>query len=81
MIALIDSAPAFVVLDIMLPDGDGIQILQAIRDRKIPVRVAVVTGLGDPARLAAIAALNPDALLRKPIDISELIGKLGLGAM
>ncbi len=78
--ALQHAQPDCIVLDIMLPDGDGAAILHMIRERKLPIRVAVVTGLHDPDRLAGINALQPEALLRKPIDISELVRKLGLGS-
>jgi DNA-binding response OmpR family regulator len=65
-----------VILDLELPDGSGEAILRRIRGEQLPVRVAVTTGEADPARLRKLAALEPDLLLTKPIDLGTLIGWL-----
>ncbi len=70
----LDPAPDWVVLDLMLPDGDGETVLKKIRNDHLPSRVAVCTGAGDPARLAGVVALGPDLILSKPIDIFALLG-------
>lgn len=68
----------FVILDLMLPDGDGLTVLQALRERVQAPRVVVTSGTGDGERLARARALAPDALLRKPVDLSQLYKVLGL---
>jgi CheY-like chemotaxis protein len=65
-----------VILDLELPDGSGEAILRRIRGEQLAVRVAVTTGEADPARLRKLAALEPDLLLTKPIDLPALIGWL-----
>jgi DNA-binding response OmpR family regulator len=65
-----------VILDLELPDGSGEAILRRIRGEQLPVRVAVTTGEADPRRLRKLAALEPDLLLTKPIDLAALIGWL-----
>jgi CheY-like chemotaxis protein len=67
-----------VILDLQLPDGPGEAILRRIRGERLPVRVAVTTGEADPGRLRKLAALEPDLLLRKPIDVAALIHWLEL---
>jgi DNA-binding response OmpR family regulator len=62
-----------VILDLQLPDGSGEAILRRIRSERLPVRVAVTTAESDPARLRKLAELEPDLLLRKPIDLPALI--------
>lgn len=62
-----------VILDLMLPDGDGIDVLAAIRAANPSTRVVVTTGMSDPDRLAAVAALQPDLVLLKPIQINHLL--------
>ncbi len=67
-LAGLDDEPDCIVLDLMLPDGDGERVLEEARRRGLPCRVAVATGVSDSARLAALAAWKPEAVLRKPID-------------
>jgi DNA-binding response OmpR family regulator len=62
-----------VILDLQLPDGCGEAILRRIRYEGLPVRVAVTTAVADPGRLRKLAELEPDLLLKKPIDLDELI--------
>jgi CheY-like chemotaxis protein len=67
---------ASIVLDLMLPDGPGLvglDVLVAVRSRRLPTRVAVTTGIGDPDDLRRVQAAGPDLLLRKPIDLEYLI--------
>src|SRR5439155_23701340 len=66
------------ILDLRLPDGDGAAILWRIRSQRLAVRVAVTTAEGDPERLRAVAALEPDLLLKKPIELRVLLDWLGL---
>lgn len=72
--------PDWLVLDLMLPDGDGVSLLRKIRADGLTVRVAVTTGSADRSRLDAVAALRPDLFLSKPIDLGELLGAMAGGA-
>ncbi len=76
---LLLAKPTAIVVDLMLPDGDGIEILTRVREANLPIRVVVTTAVGDPARLRAVHRLNPDYVLRKPIDLAELRSALGVG--
>ena len=68
----LDPAPDFVILDLMLPDQGGEVLLRKIREDGLPTRVAVCTGTHDKDRLELVANLGPDALLIKPIAMSDL---------
>lgn len=65
-------SPNCIVLDLMLPDGNGVELLRRIREQGFPVHVAVTTGMSEPDILAQVRALNPDALMNKPIKLAEL---------
>jgi DNA-binding response OmpR family regulator len=71
--AMLAREPAYVVLDLMLPDGDGISLLQHVREQHLPVRVLVTTAVSDPGRLAAVRGLAPDVVMQKPIDLHDLL--------
>ena len=60
------------LLDLNLPDGLVTVILRKIRAEGRPIRVAVITASEDPAPLAEVARLRPDALFRKPLDVGQM---------
>ncbi len=63
----------WVLVDLMLPDGDGEVLVQRIRDEHKSVRVAVLTGVIDPDRLAHVRDLGPDLVMSKPFDPDALL--------
>lgn len=65
--------PSAVILDLMLPDGEGSAVLERVRAANMDVRVTVTTASADPDRLKRVRALGPDSLLRKPLDLAELL--------
>ncbi|MDR3639106.1 MAG: response regulator [Isosphaeraceae bacterium] len=74
---LLGRKPDVVVLDRILPDGDGIGVLKKVRGENHPVRVAVTTGTVDMERYQAVRDLGPDLFLTKPINLQALLECLG----
>ncbi|MDB5171910.1 MAG: two component transcriptional regulator, winged helix family [Phycisphaerales bacterium] len=58
------------ILDMMLPDGSGMDVLARIRREKRPMRVAMLTALSDVDRVAL--AGGADAFFVKPIFSERL---------
>jgi CheY-like chemotaxis protein len=77
-LALLELRPDAVILDLMLPDGDGVAVLRKLRADQPGAKVAVTTGVEDFARLEEIRGLRPDALLRKPLELGDLLHVLGI---
>ena len=75
-IAKLDAEPNCIVLDLMLPDGNGIELLRRVREAGMPVRVAIATGAGDTDLMSDAILLKPDAFFTKPIDATELVSWL-----
>jgi len=73
---LLEAKPQVVVLDLMLPDGDGAAILSHIRAMSMSIRVVVTTGLSDSDRLEMLSKLKPDAVLYKPVLLPRLLAEL-----
>ena len=69
---LLGWRPDTIVLDLMLPDGNGVEVLRRVRNAGMPAQVAVVTATSDDRLLDEVQALKPDALFRKPLDWNEL---------
>jgi DNA-binding response OmpR family regulator len=65
--------PDAVILDLMLPDGEGGDVLAEIRQRKLHSKVIVTTGSSDETRLDWIRSLRPDGFMKKPVDALKLI--------
>lgn len=65
--------PCCLVLDLMLPDGSGTEVLRRVRDSRLPVRVAVVTGAADPVLIDDARRLRPEAMFIKPVDMEQLL--------
>ena len=70
--AKLDSPPHCILLDLMLPDGPGEEVLRKVREAKLPSKVAVCTGTNDPVRLALVKGMDPTALFQKPIDFDQV---------
>lgn len=72
--AALRSVPDGIILDLVLPDGEGEAVLRKVREGRLGVRfVAVVTGMVDAVRLQEVVRLRPDLLLIKPIDPEVLL--------
>ena len=67
--ALDRQQPSTILLDLMLPDGSGAEVLRRVRERSLPVRVAVTTGTSEEHLLREVGHLRPDAVYRKPINL------------
>ena len=71
----IDQLPGqdYAILDLSLPDGVGISVMEQIREHAWPIRVAVATGSSDDALIEHAESLEPELFLRKPIDVLSLL--------
>jgi CheY-like chemotaxis protein len=68
-----DPPPDWMILDLRLPDDDGEFVLRKVRSTRLPVRVALCAGADDPRRDTAVASLQPDLVVRNPIDPGALL--------
>src|SRR3954469_19581172 len=73
-LALLDAEPepCCLILDLMLPDGDGTAVLERVRAKGLKTWVAVGTGTVDLALLRTVALLRPDTMLPKPIRLPDV---------
>lgn len=64
--------PAYAVLDMRLEDGNGLTIVEAIRERRQDARIVMLTGYG--AIATAVAAVKAGAVdyLQKPADADDV---------
>jgi CheY-like chemotaxis protein len=63
--------PSLILLDMGLPDGDGTEVLRAVRERRLPARVYLMTGRHEQ-ELESARALAPDGVFLKPVDFRRM---------
>jgi two-component system, OmpR family, response regulator RegX3 len=64
-----------VLLDLRLPDGDGLDVCRALRDRS-DVPIIIVTARGEEADRVVGLELGADDYLVKPFGLRELIARI-----
>lgn len=72
------SLPQLVLLDIMLPDTDGMEILKMLRSEASTEKIPVIMLTAKSDRLDKIKGLDSgaDDYITKPFDILELISRI-----
>ena len=66
------SPPAFAVIDLRLGDGNGLAVIEAIRDKRPDAKVIVLTGYGNIATAVTAVKLGAVDYLAKPADADEV---------
>ncbi|OLU17322.1 DNA-binding response regulator [Pseudomonas sp. PA1(2017)] len=74
--ALMQSAPDAVVLDVMLPDGSGLELLKQLRGEHPDLPVLMLSARGEPLDRILGLELGADDYLAKPCDPRELTARL-----
>jgi CheY-like chemotaxis protein len=69
---LVGTLPDTLILDLMLSEGSGVEVLRFVRKHELPVKVAVVTAANDPTLLRDVKTLRPDLMMLKPVDMTQL---------
>ena len=64
--------PDLVILDIKLPDMNGLEILRASKESMPQTKVIVMTGYVDQNLIDEAERLGRDAFLPKPFDLAHL---------
>ncbi|HQL48408.1 MAG TPA: response regulator transcription factor, partial [Holophaga sp.] len=65
-----------IVLDLMLPQMDGFQVLQELRNARDPVPVLMLTARGSEADRVKGLSLGADDYLVKPFSVLEFIARI-----
>lgn len=60
-----------VILDLNLPEKDGLAVLRSLRGRKNLVPILILTARGEPSEKVAGLDLGADDYMVKPFDVSE----------
>jgi len=73
-LALVErEAPDLILLDLVMPEMDGIETLRRIRERAGEVKVVILTGYGTAQRAREALALGVREFVGKPFDLDRLL--------
>ena len=76
-LALLEREPVdAVVLDVGMPDMDGIQVLRELKMRFPQVQVLMLTGHGNMEVAISGMAMGAFDYLMKPVELDVLVGKI-----
>src|SRR6202035_1864991 len=65
-----------VVLDLMLPDIEGFEVVRRMRAARIDIPVLILSGLSRPDAKVKGLGLGADDFITKPFDTAELIARM-----
>ncbi|MCW4115090.1 ActR/PrrA/RegA family redox response regulator transcription factor [Aurantimonas sp. MSK8Z-1] len=70
------KAPAYAVVDMRLIDGNGLDVIEALRVARENTRMVVLTGYGNIATAVTAVKLGAVDYLAKPADADEVLAAL-----
>jgi two-component system response regulator RegA len=68
--------PAFAVVDLRLEDGNGLDVVEMLRERRADTRIVVLTGYGAIATAVAAVKIGAWDYLSKPADANDVTDAL-----
>ena len=68
--------PAYAVVDLRLEDGNGLEVVGALRARRPDARIVVLTGYGAIASAVAAVKIGATDYLAKPADANDITSAL-----
>lgn len=73
-LVLVEQAPPdLIILDLVMPEMDGIETLRRIRERGVTAKVVVLTAYGTAQQVREAMALDVREFIGKPFDMDRLI--------
>ncbi|MBS3648968.1 ActR/PrrA/RegA family redox response regulator transcription factor [Pseudaminobacter sp. 19-2017] len=70
------AAPAYAVVDMRLGDGNGLDVVAAIRESRSDTRTVILTGYGNIATAVTAVKLGAMDYLSKPADADDIYAAL-----
>lgn len=68
--------PAYAVVDLRLGDGNGLDVVEVLREKRADSRVIVLTGYGAIATAVAAVKIGATDYLSKPADAGDVMNAL-----
>ena len=72
----VEKSPAFAVVDMRLGDGNGLDVISALKRRRPDARGIILTGYGNIATAVNAVKLGAVDYLAKPVDADDVVAAL-----
>jgi two-component system alkaline phosphatase synthesis response regulator PhoP len=72
----VEDAPDLIILDIMLPEMDGLEVCRKIRQKNINIPVIMLTAKGGEIDKVVGLEIGADDYMTKPFSIRELLARI-----
>jgi two-component system response regulator RegA len=76
LIQLETASPAFAVVDMRLGDGNGLDVISALKRRRPDARAIILTGYGNIATAVNAVKIGAVDYLAKPVDADDVVNAL-----
>ena len=72
----VEEAPDLIILDIMLPEMDGLEVCRKLRQKNIDTPIIMLTAKGGEIDKVVGLELGADDYMTKPFSIRELLARI-----
>ncbi len=71
--ALLSKHPDVVLMDLALPDGNGLELISSVQDTEPPIRIVVLTVFADVRSVVGAIEQGADGYLLKDSNIDQIV--------
>jgi DNA-binding response OmpR family regulator len=75
-----DQRPSLILLDLMMPEMDGMEVLKKLKESKVTddIPVVILTGLSDRGKIREALDKGTSYYIVKPFEYQDLVSKVKL---
>jgi len=72
----LEETPDLIILDIMLPEMDGLEVCRELRQKNISIPIIMLTAKGEEIDKVVGLEIGADDYITKPFSVRELLARL-----
>ncbi|MFQ5825460.1 MAG: response regulator transcription factor [bacterium] len=72
----LQETPALIILDIMLPEMDGLEVCRELRQKNIGIPIIMLTAKGEEIDKVVGLEIGADDYITKPFSVRELLARI-----
>ena len=72
----LEEAPDLIILDIMLPEMDGLEVCRKLRQKNVDIPIIMLTAKGEEIDKVVGLEIGADDYMTKPFSVRELLARI-----